>query len=164
MIEIKKVKNLSEIKVIAQLAKEILHEVYDPIISVDHTRYFINEFQSEEAIKEQIDNKDYHYYLLKYDNVSSGYLGLQKKEDLIILSKLYLLKNYRGKNIGNNALKFVHKFALQYHISTIQLLVNTQNQNAIDIYIKNGFKIADSILNSFPNGHTVEDYLMKKKI
>ncbi|MFT4575452.1 MAG: sRNA-binding regulator protein Hfq [Polaribacter sp.] len=41
-------------------------------------------------------------------------------------------------------------------------MVNRQNQKTIDIYLKNGFEIVESIINSFPNGHSVEDYKMEK--
>lgn len=54
MIEINKANNTSEFKVIEKLAKEILHEVYDPIIPAEHTDYFLTEFQSENTIRNQI--------------------------------------------------------------------------------------------------------------
>ena len=162
MIEIKKAKNRSDYVIIEKLATEILHEVYDPIIAAEHTAYFLAEFQSENAIENQIKNENYSYFLLDFKNENVGYLGIQKLNKRLILSKLYILKLFRGLKIGKAALEYVNGFATDNGIEKIELIVNQQNQNTIDIYLKNGYKIAESIVNSFPNGHSVEDYKMEK--
>tara|TARA_R110002126_G_scaffold291235_1_gene451249 strand:+ start:1085 stop:1588 length:504 start_codon:yes stop_codon:yes gene_type:complete len=162
MIEVNKANNTSEFKVIEKLAKEILHEVYDPIIPSEHTDYFLTEFQSENAIRNQIKNEYFSYFLLNFDSRNVGYLGIQKLNKKLILSKLYILESFRGLKIGKTALEYVYRFATNNEIEKIELIVNQQNQNTIDIYLKNGFKIVESIVNSFPNGHSVEDYKMEK--
>ncbi len=64
MIEIKEVNHRFEFKIIEELATEILHEVYDPIIPTEHTDYFLAEFQSINAIENQIKNENFSYYHL----------------------------------------------------------------------------------------------------
>ncbi|WP_405567119.1 GNAT family N-acetyltransferase [Polaribacter sp. Asnod6-C07] len=162
MIEINKANNTSEFKIIEKLAKEILHEVYDPIIPAEHTDYFLTEFQSENAIGKQIKNENFSYFLLNFDTKNVGYLGIQKLNKKLILSKLYILKSFRGLKIGKTALEYVNGFATDNGIEKIELIVNQHNQNTIDIYLKNGFIIVESLINSFPNGHSVEDYKMEK--
>ena len=162
MIEINKANNTSEFKIIEKLAKEILHEVYDPIIPAEHTDYFLTEFQSENSIGKQIKNENFSYFLLNFDTKNVGYLGIQKLNKKLILSKLYILKSFRGLKIGKTALEYVNGFATNNGIEKIELIVNQHNQNTIDIYLKNGFKIVESLINSFPNGHSVEDYKMEK--
>ena len=44
MIEIKKENNTNEYRIIEKLATEILHEVHDPIIPAEHTKYFYRNF------------------------------------------------------------------------------------------------------------------------
>ncbi|WP_437373626.1 GNAT family N-acetyltransferase [Maribacter litoralis] len=161
MIEINKAYP-SDFKIIEKLAKEILHEVYDPIIPAEHTDYFLTEFQSENAIRNQIENENFSYFLLNFDNKNVGYLGIQKMNKKLILSKLYILRSFRGLKIGKTALEYVNGFATDNGIEKIELIVNQHNQNTIDIYLKHGFKIVESIINSFPNGHSVEDYKMEK--
>ncbi len=162
MIEIKKVDNKSDYEIIEKLATEILHEVYDPIIPAEHTDYFLMRFQSKNAIEEQIKNENFSYFLLQYDTKDVGYLGIQEQKGKLILSKLYILKSFRGLKIGKTALEYVNKFAMGNSIEKIELIVNQQNQHTIDIYLRNGFKIIESIVNSFPNGHSIEDYKMEK--
>jgi ribosomal protein S18 acetylase RimI-like enzyme len=162
MIEIKKAEKTTEFKIIEKLATEILHEVYDPIIPAEHTDYFLTEFQSENAIGNQIKNENYSYFLLNFDSKNVGYLGIQKLNEKLILSKLYVLESFRGLKIGKTAMEYVNRFATNNRIERIELIVNRQNQKTIDIYLKNGFEIVESIINSFPNGHSVEDYKMEK--
>ena len=162
MIEIKKADKTTEFKVIEKLATEILHEVYDPIIPAEHTDYFLSEFQSKNAIENQIQNENFSYFLLNYDSKNVGYLGIQKLNKKLILSKLYILESFRGLKIGKTALEYVNRFAIENGIEKIELIVNRHNQNTIDIYLKNEYKIVESIVNSFPNGHSVEDYKMEK--
>lgn len=162
MIELEKVNNPTEFKIIEKLATEILHEVYDPIIPCEHTDYFLTKFQSENAIKNQIENEQFSYFLLKFKTQDVGYLGIQKLNKKLILSKLYILKFFRGLKIGKAALEFVNEFALSNGVEKIELIVNRQNQKTIEIYKKNGFIILESITNTFPNGHSVEDYRMVK--
>ncbi|GAA3624207.1 GNAT family N-acetyltransferase [Flavivirga jejuensis] len=162
MIEIKRADKKTEFKVIEKLANEILHEVYDPIIPAEHTDYFLMEFQSENAIEDQIKNENFSYFLLNFNTKNVGYLGIQKLNKKLILSKLYILESFRGLKIGKTALEYVNGFATDNGIEKIELIVNQQNQNTIDIYLKKGFKIVESIVNSFPNGHSVEDYKMEK--
>ncbi|WP_299258652.1 GNAT family N-acetyltransferase [uncultured Aquimarina sp.] len=162
MIEIKKVCDSTKFKIIKKLAIEILHEVYDPIIPAEHTDYFLKEFQSENAIEKQIKNENFSYFLLNFDTKDVGYLGIQKLNEKLILSKLYILKSFRGLKIGKTALEYVNGFATDNAIKKIELIVNQQNKETIDIYEKNGFKIVKSMVNSFPNGHSVENYKMEK--
>jgi len=162
MIKILKAENKNEFKIIEKLATEIMHQVYDPIIPAEHTDYFLTEFQSENAIENQIKNDNFSYYLLSFDAKNVGYLGIQKLDEILILSKLYILESFRGRKIGKTALEFVYRFAKEKRIKKIELIVNRENQNTIDIYKKNGFRIMESIVNSFPNGHSEEDYIMVK--
>ena len=141
MIKIKKAVNKTEFKIIEKLAIEILHEVYDQIIPAKHTDYFITEFQSVSAIGRQIKNENFSYFLLNFENKNVGYLGIQKLNKKLILSKLYILESFRGLKIGKTALEYVNVFAANNRIEKIELIVNQQNQNTIDIYLKKGFKI-----------------------
>ena len=162
MIKIKKAVNKTEFKIIEKLAIEILHEVYDQIIPAKHTDYFLTEFQSVNAIGRQIKNENFSYFLLNFENKNVGYLGIQKLNKKLILSKLYILESFRGLKIGKTALEYVNVFAANNRIEKIELIVNQQNQNTIDIYLKKGFKIVEAIVNSFLSGYFVEDYKMEK--
>ncbi|MEQ9165995.1 MAG: GNAT family N-acetyltransferase [Fulvivirga sp.] len=163
MIQIIPVNTKSKIVNVQKLAFEILHEVYDSIIPSVHTDYFLKEFQSEKAIANQIKNENYSYYLLTFNSGNVGYFGIQNIcNEKLVLSKLYISKSFRGQKIGKAALDFIFQYATENRIQLIELIVNQENENTIYIYKKYGFQIKESIINSFPNGHSVKDYKMEK--
>ena len=77
-------------KTAAALAREIWSEYYAPIIGLDQVEYMLDKFQSVEAIPEQIATSDYWYFLIRDENRAVGYLGLQRRQETLFLSKLYL--------------------------------------------------------------------------
>lgn len=164
MIKILEARNSTQIKIIENLAKEIFHEVYDPIIPAEHTAYFLTEFQTENAIERQIKNEGFSYFLLSFDDECVGYIGIQELKTELILSKLYIRKSFRRLKIGKTALEYVQKFATDRAMKKIHLLVNRQNKNAINMYLIYGFEIVESVVNSFPSGHSIEDYKMEKRL
>lgn len=164
MIKILEAHNSAQFKIIENLAKEIFHEVYDPIIPAEHTDYFLTEFQTKDAIEKQIKNEGFSYFLLTFDDECVGYIGIQELKTELILSKLYIRKSFRGLKIGKTALEYVQKFATDRAMQKIQLIVNRLNKNTINIYLKNGFEIVESVVNSFPSGHSIEDYKMEKRL
>lgn len=164
MINIQKATKLEHFQIIETLAKEILHEVYDPIIPAEHTEYFLNKFQTVSAIKKQIAEENFEYHLLQFHLKNVGYIGFYIKNGILHLSKIYLLESSRGNKIGKFALQFISQKAIELKVGYIELLVNQQNDNTIQIYKKNGFEIVKKVSNSFSNNFTVEDYIMRKKI
>jgi len=164
MIEIKEAVNKLHYKTITQLASKILHKVYDHIITSEQTNYYLEEFQSENAVTHQVTSLNWKYYLLTYNSESVGYIGFEITHKKLYLSKFYILEAYRGKKIGKAALEFIHKLAISKQLNVIELIVNIENHNSIEIYKKNGFEIVESMINSFPNGYKVNDYRMQKKI
>lgn len=164
MIDIQLATTTSEFKKIETLAKEILHEVYDPIIPAEHTTFFLQKFQTVNAIKQQISDTNYEYYLLRFNNESIGYLCYYTKDNSLFLNKIYLLKSSRGNRIGKTAMEFINLKAIDLKVDAIELLVNQQNENTISFYKKSGFEITKSVTNSFSDGFSVEDFIMKKKL
>lgn len=81
MITFEKVTNLEEL---VSLANQIWHEYWTEILSIEQIDYMVEKFQSEQAIKNQINNENYIYFFIKKNNNSIGYIGLSKKEKVII--------------------------------------------------------------------------------
>jgi diamine N-acetyltransferase len=132
-------------------------------LPAQHVNFFLQEYQTAAAIQKQV-LADYEYYLLEDDGNALGYLGLQLATGKIVISKLYLLKNYRRLGWGNEALHFTCNRALQLKAKKIQLVVHRNNNNAIRFYRQHGFEITKPLVHSFENGYAVEDYLMTKAV
>ena len=67
-IEIIRVDDQRLIKTVVLLAKEIWREHFTAIIGKAQVDYMLKKFQSEEAVREQIENEGFLYYLLRQDD------------------------------------------------------------------------------------------------
>ena len=156
--------NLESItKTIAALADEIWREHYTSIIGEAQVEYMLAKFQSAEQICEDIKHNGYIYFTA--ENINSGdmigYCANQPKEDYLLLSKLYVRKDYRGKGIARGFLDEVSTLCREYGFDKIRLTVNKYNTNSIAAYKKMGFEIIDSVETDIGGGFIMDDYVME---
>lgn len=152
-----------QFEAIASLANIIWREHYIPIIGVEQVDYMVKNFQSAEAMFSQF-KEGYEYYMIYYNNQFVGYVSIKKQEETLFLSKIYISKEFRGKKIGNSAMKFIEEKALETNCKTISLAVNKFNLNSIEAYKAMGFKIVKEMITDIGNGFIMDDYKMEKLV
>ncbi|MEO1428261.1 MAG: GNAT family N-acetyltransferase [Cyanobacteria bacterium J06633_8] len=157
MIEFKIVDNTNAIAQVSKLAKNIWSEHYLPIIGSHQVLYMLDKFQSEDAIEQQID-EGYRYYIISYNQVEAGYFSVRDKGEKLFLSKLYILKYFRGKGIGKQAIEFIKT---NFQNPVIQLTVNKNNSDSLAFYKNVGFEIVDDVVMDIGNGFVMDDYVME---
>ena len=155
MITFEKAENIKEL---AELASKIWHEYWHILLSNKQIDYMVENFQSENAIKNQIANEHYTYYYIIKNNEKAGYFGLSDKEGYLFLSKIYISKEFRHKGLGTKAFEKIKKIAGG---RKIRLTVNKQNINSINAYKKWGFQTIDSVVTDIGNGFVMDDYIME---
>lgn len=153
----------SDLFVIEELAKTIWREHYTPIIGSNQVEYMLAKFQSVAVMQEQIDS-GYIYFLMLYWCVPVGYLSIRKDADAIFLSKIYVLKDYRGKGIAGTAMDFVVSESKKAGLGLIRLTVNKNNTNSILAYLKMGFQNKGSMITEIGEGFVMDDFVMEKNI
>jgi ribosomal protein S18 acetylase RimI-like enzyme len=145
------------------LAKTIWTEHYTPIIGQEQVSYMLNKFQSTKVIEQQIKDGA-SYYLLIYNENPVGYFSYSEKEDVLFLSKLYVLSTARGNGIGKKAMNFMETKVIELGLKKIQLTVNKYNYNSIKAYEKMGFINVKAIVQDIGNGYVMDDYVLEKEI
>ena len=153
----------SDFKSIEQLAAKIWSHHYIPIIGKAQVDYMLDKFQTAKAIEQQIE-EGFEYYLINFKDNTVGYLAVVKKEDILFLSKIYVLSDHRGKGIGKAAFAFIEDRAKQLACKSISLTVNKNNVNSIAAYEKLGYNNVDSIIIDIGNGFIMDDYKFEKEI
>lgn len=149
-----------QITELCNLAKEIWNEYSICFISQEQIDYMLDKFQSEQAIKGQIRFQKYKYFFLEEDGQNIGYFAIQPKKDELFLSKIYIVKDYRGQGYFRKAFNnAITKLAIEMELSKITLTVNKYNLPAICIYEKVGFNRVDSIETDIGNGYVMDDYV-----
>lgn len=165
--DIVRVESDEQIQKIAEIAEIIWHNTYDELIGEDQTNYMIEKFQSYMAIKNQIANMNYHYYLMIEKDKEVGFIGFvpnHNKEDELFLSKIYIMPNMTGRGLASKAINFVIDIAEELGLAKIWLTVNKGNSHAITVYEHFGFEVIDSVETDIGAGYIMDDYIMSLNV
>jgi len=154
-----------DIPVLTVLAEKIWTEHYTPIIGNAQVSYMLKKFQSEESIKQQL-NEGYTYYIILYNGKTAGYFSIlfKAEENYLFLSKLYVDKEFRRKGLASDTLIFIRKLAKEANLPAICLTVNKGNTDSINAYLSLGFVKTDSIITNIGNGFVMDDYIMEYRL
>jgi ribosomal protein S18 acetylase RimI-like enzyme len=91
-----------------------------------------------------------------------GYAAVVPKDEYLLLSKIYVKTNHRGRGVAraflNEAIALCH---LEYNFNKIRLTVNKNNEVAIKAYHKMSFETIDSVKTDIGGGFFMDDYVME---
>lgn len=82
----------------------------------------------------------YRYAYVIDNGVRIGYLAYYVRGQFMILSKLYLLKQYRRKGKGTVLIEELKSIARECGLKEMFLRVNSKNDSAIAMYRRSGFE------------------------
>jgi ribosomal protein S18 acetylase RimI-like enzyme len=153
-----------QIKVLANTANVVWHEAYKGIVAMSQIDYMIEKFQSFNPLFEAINKNNYLYFLIKSDNNVAGYIGLHEENGKMFLSKLYILKEYRGKGVSSKTFEFIENLAKEKNLKSVWLTVNKNNNHAIEVYKHKGFVVIRKQVADIGNGFVMDDYVFEKVI
>ncbi|WP_163410904.1 GNAT family N-acetyltransferase [Flavobacterium ajazii] len=155
--------DINKIQKIAHITWPI---TYGQILTKDQLDYMLNLIYSDEALTNQIKNKEQLFYLISEDGTTLGFIGIEhhyKNDAVTKIHKIYLLPETQGKGIGKKTIENIEKLALENHSISLLLNVNRFN-SALSFYKKIGFEIIDEVNIDIGNGYLMEDYVMEKKL
>ena len=148
---------------VASLAEIIWNEWFPSIISQEQVNYMVKKFQSMPAIDEAIEKNGYEYYLLILGDTPIGYMGVVPEDDALLLSKLYLMKPFRGQRRSNILFDKAEEVAKEKGFSKVRLFVNRHNYNSIRVYLRKGYRIIEEKKTDIGEGFICDDFLMEKE-
>lgn len=143
----------------SEMATEIVREHFDPIIGKEQNDYMLAMFQTEEAIREQLES-GYRYFFVKDGKKTIGFIAFYPRKSEMYLSKFYLYQTERGKGYSHQMLDFIVSETERAGLNGIELNVNREN-NACLAYEHLGFRIIRSEKNSIGNGFYMDDYVYR---
>ena len=163
-IEMVRVEDDESIQKLSKIADEVWHQHFSTILSPEQIDYMVDKFQSVKAMTEQMRSSGYEYYFIEVDGITVGYTGIRPEEEKLFLSKLYILKQYRGKQYASHAFKFLKEICKERGLHAIWLTVNRYNYDTIHIYEKKGFQTIRTQVSDIGNGFVMDDYVMELKL
>lgn len=160
-LHFERVLSATEIKSLSVVASKVWHEYFPCILQSEQIDYMVEKFQSQAAITEQVSN-GYTYYFIMYGKEIIGYMGIKPEAERLFLSKLYIIKEYRGRGFGSRAIEFLDDYCKINNLKSIYLTVNRHNKSTISVYLNNGFKTIEEKVADIGNGYVMDDYIMEK--
>ena len=124
----------------------------------------VEKFQSMPAIDEAITEKGYEYFLMILGDTPIGYMGVAPDDGALLLSKLYLMKPFRGQRRSNLFFDKAEEVAKEKGFTKVRLFVNRHNYDSVRVYLRKGFRIVDEVKTDIGEGFICDDFLMEKDL
>lgn len=153
-----------ELRIISSIGHTVWNEAYDGIVPKDQIDYMLDKYQSYEALRDQVDNKGYTYLLIRDGSRCVGYAGYVPDEKGLFLSKIYILKEFRGRGYSGPVFAHLREVARGLGLPCVHLTVNRDNKRSIEVYRHEGFEIEDSQDNPIGDGFVMYDYIMSMRV
>lgn len=147
---------------VSSLASEIWYECYKDVLTKEQIDYMLNTYHSNAMIRKEMD-EGYKFVIIRDEDTPIGYTSFVNEGDRLYISKVYLLKSYRGNGYGRKIMDIADSYAKDNNLHTEYLRVNKGNPT-VDFYKKMGFTIADECKSDIGNGYFMDDYVMERKI
>lgn len=166
-ITLKKVETEEEINALCAAAEKVWHLTYDSLLPPGQVDYMVEKFQSPAAVRAQMAEDRYEYWLLLGGGELGGFVGFAPRyegREEMFLSKVYLLPEFRGQGAVGEAMALVEREARRHGLPSIRLTVNKENTHAYEVYRHYGFETVESVVTDIGQGYVMDDYIMVKKL
>jgi ribosomal protein S18 acetylase RimI-like enzyme len=108
---------------------------------------YLEEAYSHEKLSTELNDPNSIFYFAMIGQDVIGYLKLNmgasqtevKDNDALEIERIYVLKSFQGKRVGQMLFEKAIKIAKEHHIAYVWLGVWEENKKAIQFYTKNGF-------------------------
>lgn len=166
-IKLERVKTQEQIDSLCEIAKQVWHLTYDPLVPDGQVEYMIDKFQSPRAVREQMETMNYRYYMMVCDGENAGFVGFSPRyegREEMFLSKVYLLPDFRGCGAVRKAFALVEEETRKEGLPKIRLTVNKGNTHAVEVYTHYGFKTVEKVKTDIGSGFVMDDFIMIKDV
>jgi ribosomal protein S18 acetylase RimI-like enzyme len=137
----------NDVEQLQKISRQTFYETFAAANAAENMeKYLHNEFSLEKLTRE-LNNKNTEFYFAEDENKLIGYLKLntrqaqteQHSENALEIERIYVIKEFHGKNIGQLLYEKAIVKAKQIQADYIWLGVWEENLRAIKFYQKNGF-------------------------
>ncbi len=150
------------------IGRQTFYEAFKDENSEEDMNQYLNESFSSQKIAEELKNVNSEFYFAKSNDQVLGYLKINfgkyqtelSENNSLEIERIYLLKQFYGKNVGQKLLDKALEIALKNQHDFVWLGVWENNLRAIQFYKKNGFVAFDKHI--FQLGNDKQTDIMMK--
>jgi len=165
MILVEKV-TLKDIPIIQDIAHATWYPTFEGILSEKQIEYMLEMMYSTTSLIEQIQIKKHHFFLVKENEVTLGFISVElnyKNQATAKIHKIYILPANQEKGIGKILMYKAEELAQEYNQKSITLNVNRFNK-ALGFYEKLGYTNSKIENIEIGNGYLMEDFVLEKHL
>ena len=147
---------------ISVLADTIWHECYASVLEKGQIDYMLRTYHSADAMLREM-SEGYDFFVVTDGGKDAGYYSVHDEGGRLYISKVYLLKECRGRGLGKRMFSDIDSYAMEHGLHEEYLRVNKGNPT-VEIYKRSGFSITDTVTSDIGNGYVMDDYVMTKRL
>ncbi len=147
---------------ISVLADTIWHECYASVLEKGQIDYMLRTYHSADAMLREM-SEGYDFFVVTDGGKDAGYYSVHDEGGRLYISKVYLLKECRGRGVGKRMFSEIDSYAKEHGLHEEYLRVNKGNPT-VEIYKRSGFSITDTVTSDIGNGYVMDDYVMTKRL
>jgi ribosomal protein S18 acetylase RimI-like enzyme len=159
---------IEQIEQLQQIGRQTFEETFAESNSAENMAKYLEEAYSHEKLSAELNDPSSFFYFAILDQKVIGYLKLNmggsqtevKDNDALEIERIYVLKEFHGKKVGQLLFDKAITIAKEHHVAYIWLGVWEENKKAIQFYSKNGFIEFDQHV--FVLGDEVQTDIMMK--
>lgn len=149
-IEVKKA-TVNDVALLQQISRQTFSETFAEGNAAEDMEKYLDENFSQDKLQSELCNENSEFYFALLNEKVIGYLKVNtgesqteiKDEDALEIERIYVLKDFLGKNVGKVLYDKAVAIAKDKNVSFIWLGVWEENLRAIRFYEKNGFEAFD---------------------
>lgn len=155
---------------LAEMARTIWNEYWPAIIGQAQVDYMVENFQSLQAIRDDMAEHAYEYWFLEADEDGGsrivGYTGGHEEPETnrYFISKIYLFAEERGRGFASKTIRFYEDLCRERGLKAMYLTVNKHNELGVRAYKGKGFETIDAVETDIGNGFIMDDFIMEKQV
>ena len=147
---------------ISVLADTIWHECYSSVLPQGQIDYMLRTYHSTDAMLREM-SEGYDFFVVTDGGKDAGYYSVHDEGDRLYISKVYLLRECRGRGLGKRIFEDIDEYARSHNLNEEYLRVNKGNPT-VGIYKRAGFSVSDTITSDIGQGYVMDDYIMTKRL
>jgi ribosomal protein S18 acetylase RimI-like enzyme len=142
---------LNELDLLQKIGRQTFSETFASANTDENMRKYLDEGFAVSKLSHELNNQYSKFYFAELDYKIIGYSKLNvgqaqteiKDEKALEIERIYVLREFHGKNIGQLLLERAIEQAMRLKLEYIWLGVWEKNPRAIRFYEKNGFRTFD---------------------
>ena len=139
--------SIEQIELLQQIGRQTFSETFAESNSAENMAKYLEEAYAYEKLSAELNELNSFFYFATLDQDVIGYLKLNKggsqtelkDNDALEIERIYVLKEFHGKKVGQLLFNKAIEVAKAQHAAYVWLGVWEENKRAIQFYTKNGF-------------------------